>query len=73
MDLTALLIFTGALLIAAASPGPGIIALVARVIGAGLAGVTPFLVGLILGDLLWLAGPCSGLQWSRIRSTTPSS
>jgi len=28
MDLTALLIFTGALLVAAAPPGPGIVALV---------------------------------------------
>jgi threonine/homoserine/homoserine lactone efflux protein len=61
MDLTALLIFTGALLIAAASPGPGIVALVARVIGGGLAGVVPFLAGLILGDLIWLAAAVLGL------------
>ena len=47
MDLTALLIFTGALLVAAASPGPGIVALVARVIGAGPSGVVPFIAGLI--------------------------
>lgn len=61
MDLTALLIFTGALLVAAASPGPGIVALVARVIGGGLAGVVPFLAGLILGDLVWLAAAVLGL------------
>jgi threonine/homoserine/homoserine lactone efflux protein len=61
MDLTALLIFTGALLVAVASPGPGIVALVARVIGGGLAGVAPFLAGLILGDLLWLAAAVLGL------------
>jgi len=61
MDLTALLIFTGALLVAAASPGPGIVALVARVIGGGLAGVAPFVAGLILGDLLWLAAAVLGL------------
>jgi threonine/homoserine/homoserine lactone efflux protein len=61
MDLTALLIFTGALLVAAASPGPGIVALVARVIGGGLAGVVPFVAGLILGDLIWLAAAVLGL------------
>jgi threonine/homoserine/homoserine lactone efflux protein len=61
MDLTGLLIFTGALLVAAASPGPGIVALVARVIGGGLAGVAPFVAGLILGDLLWLAAAALGL------------
>jgi threonine/homoserine/homoserine lactone efflux protein len=61
MDLTALLIFTGALLVAAAPPGPGIVALVARVIGSGLAGVVPFVAGLILGDLIWLAAAVLGL------------
>ena len=61
MDLTALLIFTGALLVAAASPGPGIVALVARVIGGGLAGIVPFVAGLILGDLIWLAAAVLGL------------
>ena len=55
MDLTALPIFTGALLVGAASPGPGVVALVARVIAGGLAGIVPFIAGLILGDLLWLA------------------
>jgi threonine/homoserine/homoserine lactone efflux protein len=61
MDLTALLIFTGALLVAAVSPGPGIVALVARVIGGGLAGIVPFVAGLILGDLIWLAAAVLGL------------
>jgi threonine/homoserine/homoserine lactone efflux protein len=61
MDLTALLIFTGALLVGAASPGPGVVALVARVIAGGLAGVVPFIAGLILGDLLWLAAAVLGL------------
>jgi threonine/homoserine/homoserine lactone efflux protein len=61
MDLTALLIFTGALVVAVASPGPGIIALVARVIGGGLAGVASFVAGLILGDLLWLTAAVLGL------------
>jgi threonine/homoserine/homoserine lactone efflux protein len=61
MDLTALLIFAGALLVAAAAPGPGILALVARVIGSGLAGIAPFLAGLIVTDLIWLAAAMLGL------------
>jgi threonine/homoserine/homoserine lactone efflux protein len=61
MDMTALLIFTGALLVGAASPGPGVVALVARVIAGGLVGVAPFVAGLILGDLLWLAAAVLGL------------
>jgi len=61
MDLTALLIFTGALLVGAVSPGPGVVALVARVIAGGLVGVAPFVAGLILGDLLWLAAAVLGL------------
>ena len=61
MDLTALLIFASALLVAAASPGPGILALVARVIGRGPAGVLPFVAGLIRGDLVWLAAAVLGL------------
>lgn len=61
MDVTALLIFTGALLAGAASPGPGVVALVARVVGHGLAGIIPFVAGLILGDLLWLAAAVLGL------------
>ncbi len=61
MDITALLIFAGALLVGAVSPGPGVVALVARVIGGGPASVTPFIVGLILGDLVWLAAAVLGL------------
>ena len=61
MDIAALLIFTGALLVGAVSPGPGVVALIARVIGSGRVGVVPFIAGLILGDLLWLAAAILGL------------
>ena len=40
MDLAALLIFAGALVVAAASPGPAIAVLVGRVIGRGLEGAS---------------------------------
>lgn len=61
MDLAALVLFAGTLLVAAASPGPGIAALVAQVVGKGPEGATSFAAGLILGDLVWLAVAILGL------------
>lgn len=46
---------------AMASPGPVVAALLARVIGRGLAGVPAFCAGLILGDLLWFAAAMFGV------------
>jgi threonine/homoserine/homoserine lactone efflux protein len=54
MDLTALIVFATALLVAAASPGPGIIAIVARVIGRGSHGAAAYSAGFVIGDLVWL-------------------
>lgn len=61
MDLTSLLVFTGALFIAAASPGPGIAAIVARVLGGGMNGAIAFTVGVALGDVAWLTVAVLGL------------
>jgi threonine/homoserine/homoserine lactone efflux protein len=61
MDLAALVLFAGTLLVAAASPGPGIAALIAQVVGKGPDGATSFAAGLILGDLVWLAVAILGL------------
>jgi threonine/homoserine/homoserine lactone efflux protein len=61
MDLAALVLFAGTLLVAAASPGPGIAALVAQVVGKGPEGAASFAAGLILGDLVWLAVAILGL------------
>ena len=61
MTTTALVIFAGALLVAAASPGPGILALVARVLSVGFANAVPFAIGLAIGDLVWLAAAVLGL------------
>jgi threonine/homoserine/homoserine lactone efflux protein len=61
MNLAALVLFGSTLLVAAASPGPGIAALVARVIGRGPEGAVAFAGGLILGDLVWLAVAILGL------------
>ena len=61
MDYTALIVFASALLVASASPGPGIIALVARVIGRGSHGAPAFAAGFVIGDLVWLTVAILGL------------
>src|SRR5207302_7235418 len=62
MDLTALIVFATALLVAAASPGPGIIAIVARVIGRGSRGAAAYSAGFVIGDLVWLTVAILGLS-----------
>jgi threonine/homoserine/homoserine lactone efflux protein len=61
MDLTGLLVFATALFIAAASPGPGIAAIVARVLGRGTQGAVAFSAGLAIGDVVWLTFAIVGL------------
>ena len=61
MDPAALLIFAATLFVAAASPGPGIAAIVARVLGRGLNGAVAFTAGLALGDVVWLTIAVLGL------------
>lgn len=61
MDLPSLLAFAAIFAIAAASPGPAIAALVARVLGKGAAGASFFCAGLVLGDLLWLTCAAFGV------------
>lgn len=63
MTTTALTIFALAVLVAAASPGPAIAALLARVIGRGTAGVPAFIGGIVLGDMIWLAIAVLGLSF----------
>ena len=62
MDLSSLVIFAGALLVAAASPGPGIAAIVARVLGRGLQGAFAFTAGIATGDVIWLTFAVLGLS-----------
>lgn len=61
MDPSSLLIFAGALFVAAASPGPGIAAIVARVLGRGMHGAIAFTAGVALGDVVWLTVAILGL------------
>ena len=62
MTLTSLLVFVGALFVAAGTPGPSIAALVARVIAKGTRGVFPFLFGMWVGDAVWLTVAVAGLS-----------
>jgi threonine/homoserine/homoserine lactone efflux protein len=61
MDVAALAVFTVSFALAAASPGPGMAALVARALGSGLRGAIPFAAGMVIGDLVWLSVAALGL------------
>lgn len=62
MTLSSLLIFAGALIVAAGSPGPSIAALVARVLARGYRDVLPFLIAMWCGEALWLSLAVAGLS-----------
>lgn len=61
MDIAALAMFAIALFVAAAAPGPGIAAIVARVLGRGPRGAVAFSAGLAFGDVIWLSFAIVGL------------
>lgn len=61
MDLAGLIIYASALLLAASSPGPGIAAIVARVLGRGMTGALAFTAGVAIGDVVWLTFAVGGL------------
>lgn len=63
MDVSSLLIFAGALFVAAGSPGPSIAALVARVLTGGLRSVLPFLAAMWVGEAIWLSLAVFGLAF----------
>ena len=63
MDLTGLFVFALALFVAAASPGPAITALVARVLVRGTVGALAYMLGLALGDIVWLTCAVFGLAF----------
>jgi threonine/homoserine/homoserine lactone efflux protein len=63
MSITAIVVFAGALFVAAASPGPAITALVARVLARGTGGAVAFMMGLALGDVVWLTAAVLGLAF----------
>jgi len=62
MSITSLLVFISVYAIAVATPGPGVAAIVARALGRGMTGLTPFLLGYVVGDLLWFIAAAMGLS-----------
>jgi threonine/homoserine/homoserine lactone efflux protein len=61
MTLAGFIAYSGALALAAAIPGPGVTALVARALGSGFRSSLFMSLGLILGDLIYLTAVVLGL------------
>lgn len=61
LTLSSLLLFAGVYVTAVATPGPGIAALIGRVLGRGLTGIAPFIAGFVVGDLVWFTVAATGL------------
>jgi threonine/homoserine/homoserine lactone efflux protein len=61
MTLSSLILFAAVYFAAVATPGPGVAALIARVLGQGLKGVAPFIAGYFVGDMIWLMLAATGL------------
>lgn len=61
MDYLSLATFALALFVAAVAPGPGIAAIVARVLGRGRHGAFAFTAGMAIGDVVWLTMAIFGL------------
>ena len=61
MTLAGFIAYSGALALAAAIPGPGVTALVARALGSGFRSSLYMSLGLILGDLIYLTAVVLGL------------
>ena len=61
ISISGLALFAAALGIAAFAPGPGIAAIVARVLGRGRDGAIAFTAGMAIGDIVWLSLATLGL------------
>jgi len=61
MTLAGFIAYAGALALAAAIPGPGVTAIVARALGSGFRSSMAMTLGLVLGDVVWLTAVVLGL------------
>lgn len=61
MEPASLALFAAVLTLGAASPGPTVVALVARTLARGRHGAGAFILGLATGDIVWLAAAALGL------------
>ena len=62
MAIAQLFLFASIYFVAVSTPGPGIAAIVARGLAQGTRGAVPFIVGFVLGDLIWLTVAVTGLS-----------
>ena len=61
MSLYGLLVFAVVYLLAVASPGPGVAAVIARSLARGTHGAPAFIAGFLVGDLIWFTFAATGL------------
>jgi threonine/homoserine/homoserine lactone efflux protein len=61
VSLYGLLIFSAVYLMAVASPGPGVAAIIARSLAHGTQGAVAFIAGFLIGDLIWFTVAATGL------------
>ncbi|WP_129776958.1 LysE family translocator [Peristeroidobacter soli] len=61
MSLYGLLVFSAVYLLAVASPGPGVAAVIARSLARGTRGAPAFIAGFLVGDLIWFGFAATGL------------
>jgi len=61
MSLSGLLVFSVIYLLAVATPGPGVAAVIARSLAQGTRGAPAFIAGFLIGDLIWFTFAATGL------------
>lgn len=61
MTLYGLWVFSLVYLLAVATPGPGVAAIIARSLAEGTRGAVAFIAGFLVGDLIWFAVAATGL------------
>lgn len=61
MSLYGLLIFSSVYVLAVATPGPGVAAIIARSLARGTQGALAFIAGFLIGDIVWFAVAATGL------------
>jgi threonine/homoserine/homoserine lactone efflux protein len=61
MSLYGLSVFALVYVLAVAAPGPGVAAIIARMLGRGTHGAPAFIAGFLIGDLIWFTFAATGL------------
>jgi threonine/homoserine/homoserine lactone efflux protein len=61
VSLYGLLIFSSVYVLAVATPGPGVAAIIARSLARGTQGAAAFIAGFLIGDIIWFAVAATGL------------